>query len=73
MADTHNVNHDYHIIDPSPWPLIGAIGGLLTAIGGVAFMRWIDGREFIVGSMDLANPWLLFVGLLGLVRFRSHA
>ena len=64
MADTHNVNHDYHIIDPSPWPLIGAIGGLLTAIGGVAFMRWIDGREFIVGSMDLANPWLLFVGLL---------
>ena len=64
MADSHNVNHDYHIIDPSPWPLIGAIGGLLMAIGGVAFMRWIDGREFIFGSMDLANPWLLFVGLL---------
>ena len=64
MADTHNVNHDYHIIDPSPWPLIGAIGGLLTAIGGVAYMRWIEGREFSIGSMDIANPWLLFVGLL---------
>ena len=35
MADAHSKNHDYHIIDPSPWPLIGSIGGLFMAIGGV--------------------------------------
>jgi hypothetical protein len=26
MADAHQKHHDYHIIDPSPWPLVGSIG-----------------------------------------------
>jgi cytochrome c oxidase subunit 3 len=64
MADAHKVNHDYHIIDPSPWPLIGSIGGLLMAIGGVAYMRWLVDAEFAIGGVNLANPWLFFVGLL---------
>lgn len=25
--------HAYHIVDPSPWPLTGAVGGLLTTSG----------------------------------------
>jgi cytochrome c oxidase subunit 3 len=63
MAEAHNVDHDYHIIDPSPWPFIGSVGALVTAIGGVAYMRWHTGNDFSVGSVDLANPWLLLVGL----------
>ena len=63
MADAHRVNHDYHIVDPSPWPLLGGIGALLTAIGGVAYMRWNSGNDFLLGGMNLANPWLLFIGL----------
>ena len=54
MADSHNVNHDYHIIDPSPWPLIGAIAGLVTAIGGIAYMRALAESEFSVAGFDLA-------------------
>src|SRR3954469_7873541 len=23
----------YHLVDPSPWPLLGSIGGLLTVLG----------------------------------------
>lgn len=64
MADAHKVNHDYHIIDPSPWPFIGSVGGLLMAIGGVAYMRWLSDESFAVGGLELANPWLFFVGLL---------
>ena len=63
MADAHKVNHDYHIVDPSPWPLIGSIGALITAIGGVAYMRWHTGNDFLIGGLNLANPWLLFIGL----------
>ncbi|MGB7287557.1 MAG: cytochrome c oxidase subunit 3, partial [Salaquimonas sp.] len=64
MADAHKVNHDYHIIDPSPWPFIGSIGALIMAIGGVAYMRWNADAEFSIGGMNLANPWLLLVGLV---------
>jgi len=64
MADAHKVNHDYHIIDPSPWPFIGAIGGLMMAIGGVAYMRWLHESEFAIAGVNIANPWLLFIGLI---------
>jgi len=69
MADSHNVNHDYHIIDPSPWPLIGAIAGLVTAIGGVAYMRALAEGQFVVAGIDLAaaGPWILILGLLGVL------
>ena len=28
MAEAHAKNHDFHILDPSPWPLIGAFSRL---------------------------------------------
>jgi cytochrome c oxidase subunit III len=34
--------HPYHLVDPSPWPLIGAIAGGVMAGGGVLFMHGYD-------------------------------
>ena len=31
--------HQYHLVDPSPWPITGAIGALLLALGLIAYMR----------------------------------
>ncbi|GIL02029.1 MAG: cytochrome B562 [Alphaproteobacteria bacterium] len=64
MAEAHKANHDYHLVDPSPWPLIGSVGALLMAVGGVAYMRWLNGGSFLVGGLDLATPWLFFIGLV---------
>lgn len=51
MADSHAQKHPYHLVDPSPWPLIGAVAGFLAAMGGVLYMH-----EEIV--------WVLVLGLL---------
>lgn len=64
MADAHKVNHDYHIIDPSPWPFVGSVGALTMAIGGVGLMRWLSESDFLIGGLNLANPYLFFAGLL---------
>ena len=64
MADGHKVNHDYHIIDPSPWPLIGSIGALLMAVGGVGYMRWLREESFDIGVVNLATPWIFVIGLV---------
>jgi cytochrome c oxidase subunit 3 len=64
MADAHTKHHDYHIIDPSPWPLFGAIGALLMAIGGIGWMQALKGNEFALLGIPLSNPWLFFIGLL---------
>lgn len=46
-------NHDYHILPPSPWPLIGAFSALAMAAGGIMWMHKVD-----------HNGILFFAGLL---------
>ncbi len=41
----HEKNHDYHIIDPSPWPFIGAVGAFVMLGGSVVAMK--GGTPFI--------------------------
>ena len=65
MADAHaKPQHDYHLVDPSPWPFLGAIGALVMAIGGVAAMQYIKAGNFPIFGVNIANPWLFFIGLL---------
>ena len=37
-AGAHHAPHPYHLVDPSPWPILGAFGGFLLAFGAVAYM-----------------------------------
>ncbi|MEL6751187.1 MAG: cytochrome c oxidase subunit 3 [Pseudomonadota bacterium] len=64
MADGSAKNHDYHIIDPSPWPLIASVGALIMAIGGVAWMQTIQGNAFSFFGLPMGGPWVFTVGLL---------
>ena len=52
MADAHHKNHDYHIIDPSPWPLVASIGVFLMAFGGVGYMRYLSGGSFDILGLE---------------------
>src|SRR3984885_12131739 len=63
MTDTHadahgNVahghagpKHPYHLVDPSPWPLVGAIAGGVMAVGGVLFMHGYGTVALIIGTI----------------------
>jgi len=35
----HKPNHPYHLVDPSPWPVIGSIGAIALTFGLVQFMH----------------------------------
>ena len=40
MADAHSKpNHDYHLVDPSPWPLVGSLSVFVMAVGAVMWMK----------------------------------
>jgi len=61
MADAHAKNHDYHLVDPSPWPAVGAVSAFTMAIGAVLSMRASE-YEWSVW------PYLIFfAGLLGVL------
>ncbi len=58
MADSHAPNHDYHLVDPSPWPFVGAVSALALAIGTIlSFHHETYGMGY----------WPVVPGLLGVI------
>jgi len=39
MVDAHVKHHDYHLVDPSPWPAVGSISAFIMAVGGICWMH----------------------------------
>ncbi len=50
----HTKNHDYHLVDPSPWPIVGSFSLLIMAVGAV---QYFHGQA----------PWVLLIGTLGVL------
>lgn len=46
--------HPYHLVDPSPWPLLAAFGALFMTMGGVMYMHNYGG-----GGLFLTTGFLL--------------
>jgi cytochrome c oxidase subunit 3 len=53
------VKHDYHLVNPSPWPLIGSIAATAMAMGLVMWMKGLFGFEH--------QAWLFFAGFAGVL------
>jgi len=62
MAHDHVKHHDYHLVDPSPWPLIGALSVFAMACGAIVWMKTAQG-----GVFGMQGPWLFFAGLAGVL------
>ena len=74
MADGHaKPNHDYHIIDPSPWPFLGSLGAFVMAIGGIAWMQSMKGGSLHMLGLDFAQShyWLFVIGV-GIVLYTMY-
>jgi cytochrome c oxidase subunit 3 len=54
MAEAHR-HHDYHLVDPSPWPAIGAVSAFIMAVGLIGWMH----------NMFAAAPFVFAVGAIG--------
>ena len=51
MADAHAKNHDYHLVNPSPWPAIGGASAFILAVGAVS---WMHGGHWAVMALGFA-------------------
>ncbi len=54
------VKHDYHLVNPSPWPLVGSIAATVMALGGVTWLKGMFG-------LPAHTSWLFFAGLAGVL------
>ena len=51
MADAHAKNHDYHLVNPSPWPAVGGAAAFILAIGAV---NWMHGGTWAIMALGFA-------------------
>ncbi len=66
MADGHAKHHDYHLVDPSPWPIYASAAALVAAIGAIGWMRTGVGG-LALGPMTISGPFLFAIGFTALV------
>jgi len=49
---------DYHVVDPSPWPVVGALGVFIMMVGAVF---WLNGGYAGFGVLA-GIPWIFAIG-----------
>ena len=61
MAGAHAKTHDYHLVDPSPWPFVGSLSAFIMAVGAVLWMKAMPVAGLKIGSLVFG------LGLLGVL------
>jgi cytochrome c oxidase subunit 3 len=54
MAAHAKPNHDYHLVNPSPWPFVGSASAFVLAVGAIYYFR-----------TDV--PWVMLMGFAGVI------
>ena len=57
MSD-HSAKHPFHMVNPSPWPAMGAVGALTLAIGAILFFH-----KTPIFGMENLGIWKIVPGL----------
>ena len=71
MADSHAVpHHDYHLVNPSPWPLVSSIAVVVMMVGAVVWMKGLVPAEsgpLAAALLSDGSKPLFFAGLAGVL------
>ena len=54
QAQAHGNNHPYHLVNPSPWPAVGAVSAFVLALGAITYMHG-------------GSPWFVAPGIIGVL------
>ena len=69
--DSSGLKQPYHLVDPSPWPLVGALGGGLTLFGIVEWAHGISMVPFFLGVIMVLG--VMFLWWRDVLRESAHA
>jgi len=64
----NNQKHSFHLVDPSPWPLIAAFSALMLTIGAAMYMHGYTGGGFLVTIGFCMILFMMFVWWRDIIR-----
>jgi cytochrome c oxidase subunit 3 len=72
MATADVKGHDYHLVDPSPWPAVGAVAAFVTTVGGVLYMHSLPyGTPVLILGLLLV-AYTMFMWWRDIIREAEH-
>jgi cytochrome c oxidase subunit 3 len=60
MADAHAPSHPYHLVKPSPWPIVGSISAFVLAIGAISYMHGQSLWWILPGTLGVLYTMLVW-------------
>jgi cytochrome c oxidase subunit 3 len=64
----NNQTHSFHLVDPSPWPIISAFSALMLTFGGVLYMHGYYGGSFLWRFGFLMILFMMFTWWRDIIR-----
>src|SRR5262245_43944017 len=65
-----DVKHDYHLVNPSPWPIAASISALLLTVGLVVLIKGavpeVKGADFANNFLTHGRPWIFGAGVIAM-------
>jgi len=72
MAEAQ-MQHDYHLVDPSPWPAVGAVAALLLAVGAILWMHhYTPAAPYIFGAGAIGIAYTMIAWWRDVIREAEH-
>ncbi|MFX4219945.1 MAG: cytochrome c oxidase subunit 3 [Thalassobaculum sp.] len=71
----HEQHHPYHLVEPSPWPFMGAASGFVLAVGGVMYMHALPMAVLVmlVGlALILATMFFWWRDVIREAQYQGH-
>src|SRR3569623_931705 len=64
MAEAHTKHHDYHLVDPSPWPVVGSLSAFIMAEGAISWLHHKFAGATYVFGLGVIGVLNTFIGWL---------
>ena len=65
-------NHDYHLVDPSPWPFVGAMSAFVLAIGAITWMHHVSWGPIAFAAGLLGVLYTMMMWWMDVIRESSR-
>ncbi|HEX2653097.1 MAG TPA: cytochrome c oxidase subunit 3 [Xanthobacteraceae bacterium] len=73
MANAHAKHHDYHLVDPSPWPAVGSLSAFVLAVGAIGWMHHMfAGAPLVFGAGVAGTLYTMLAWWRDVIREAQH-
>lgn len=72
LKNVISTTHKFHLVDPSPWPLMASLGALMLTVGGVLYMHRVSNGWSVLLNGLILILYVMYVWWRDVVREATY-